>query len=369
MGMRQRLGVARSLLNDPELLILDEPSNGLDPSGMAAFRQMIRSFVELDGRTVFISSHLLDEVEKIADDIAIVHEGRLVLHGSVEELVAEGRQGLRLRVDDGDRAAAVAGGLPFVTGVERRGAGELGIAVDDARRRLGDRADPRPRRGGRRGRRGDAGAREPRGALPRDHRRRHRGRGEGVIRATLRTITGRRGSFRVGGLVVLASVVVVIGVLVVVHELRPGRNPSIGGQPMLDGVGGAVWALGTVVAILLGALAGSYDVAQGTMRYLVLTGVGRLRLYAREDGRGRRRRAAAPGAGARARARRSRRPPVGGRGRGHGRRGGGRRLDVRRLPARLRPDRDGDRHGAPLERAGDRDLAAVPLRRRAPAGA
>jgi ABC-2 type transport system ATP-binding protein len=129
MGMRQRLGVARSLLNDPELLILDEPSNGLDPSGMAAFRQMIRSFVELDGRTVFISSHLLDEVEKIADDIAIVHEGRLVLHGSVEELVAEGRQGLRLRVDDGDRAAVVAGGLPFVTDVERRAAGELGISV------------------------------------------------------------------------------------------------------------------------------------------------------------------------------------------------------------------------------------------------
>ena len=134
MGMRQRLGVARSLLNDPELLILDEPSNGLDPSGMAAFRQMIRSFVELDGRTVFISSHLLDEVEKITDDIAIVHEGRLVLHGSVEELVAEGRQGLRLRVDDGDRAAAVAGGLPFVTGVERRGAGEARDRGDDARR-------------------------------------------------------------------------------------------------------------------------------------------------------------------------------------------------------------------------------------------
>jgi ABC-type multidrug transport system ATPase subunit len=129
MGMRQRLGVARSLLTDPELLILDEPSNGLDPSGMAAFRQMIRSFVEVDGRTVFISSHLLDEVEKIADDIAIVHEGKLVFHGSVEKLVAEGRQGLRLRVDDGDRAAAVAGGLPFVTDVERRGAGELGIAV------------------------------------------------------------------------------------------------------------------------------------------------------------------------------------------------------------------------------------------------
>ena len=130
MGMRQRLGVARTLLSDPELLILDEPSNGLDPSGMASFREMIRSFVEEDGRTVFISSHLLDEVEKIADDIAIVHEGKLVLHGSVAELVADGRQGIRLRVDDGDRAEGVVGGLPFVTGVERRGAGELAVAVE-----------------------------------------------------------------------------------------------------------------------------------------------------------------------------------------------------------------------------------------------
>jgi ABC-type transport system involved in multi-copper enzyme maturation permease subunit len=95
----------------------------------------------------------------------------------------------------------------------------------------------------------------------------------------LRTITARRGSFRGGAIVVLAAVLLVIGVLVVVHELRPGRNPSVGGQPLLDGVGGAVWALGTVVAILIGALAGSYDVAQGTMRYLVLTGVGRLRIY------------------------------------------------------------------------------------------
>lgn len=100
-----------------------------------------------------------------------------------------------------------------------------------------------------------------------------------MIAATLRTITGRRGSFRGGGLVILAGVIVVIGVLVVVNELRPGRNPSIGGQPLLEGVGGVVWALGTIVAILVGALAGSYDVAQGTMRYLVLTGAGRLRIY------------------------------------------------------------------------------------------
>ena len=130
MGMRQRLGVARSLLSDPELLILDEPSNGLDPSGMAAFREMIRSFVEVDGRTVFISSHLLDEVEKIADDIAIVHEGRLVLHGTVDELVRAGRQGVRLRVDDADRAVVVLESLRLVTRVERRGPQELGVTLE-----------------------------------------------------------------------------------------------------------------------------------------------------------------------------------------------------------------------------------------------
>jgi ABC-2 type transport system ATP-binding protein len=117
LGMRQRLGVARSLLTDPELLILDEPSNGLDPAGMAEFRQMIRSFVEEDGRTVFISSHLLDEVEKIADDIAIVQSGSLVVHGTVAELVAGGATIVRVRVDDPHRARAVLGALRFVNGI------------------------------------------------------------------------------------------------------------------------------------------------------------------------------------------------------------------------------------------------------------
>jgi hypothetical protein len=80
--------------------------------------------------------------------------------------------------------------------------------------------------------------------------------------------------------VTLAAVLVVAIVLVVVHTLRPGRNASIGGQPMLDGVSGAVWLLGGAGAIVIGALAGSYDVAQGTMRYLVLTGVHRIGMYA-----------------------------------------------------------------------------------------
>src|SRR5437773_9379584 len=84
LGMRQRLGVARALLADPELLILDEPMNGLDPAGMEEFRFMIRAFVA-EGRTVVLSSHLLDEVEKTCDAIAIVDQGKVVVQGSLAE--------------------------------------------------------------------------------------------------------------------------------------------------------------------------------------------------------------------------------------------------------------------------------------------
>ena len=115
--MRQRLGVARALLNDPELLVLDEPTNGLDPAGMLEFRTMIRNLVDKEGRTVFISSHILDEVQKMADDIAIVQAGRLISWGPVDELIAAGRHSVLLRVDDEERARGVLSGISFITGV------------------------------------------------------------------------------------------------------------------------------------------------------------------------------------------------------------------------------------------------------------
>jgi ABC-2 type transport system ATP-binding protein len=87
LGMRQRLGVARSLLADPELLILDEPTNGLDPAGILEFRGMVRRLVD-EGRTVVLSSHLLDEVEKICDAVAIVDQGRVVAQGRIDEIAA-----------------------------------------------------------------------------------------------------------------------------------------------------------------------------------------------------------------------------------------------------------------------------------------
>jgi ABC-2 type transport system ATP-binding protein len=104
MGMRQRLGVAACLLADPELLILDEPMNGLDPAGMHAMRSMIQGLVG-EGRTVMLSSHLLDEVERTCDTVAIVDRGHVVRQGPIEELI-HGTANVVLQVDCGDAASA-----------------------------------------------------------------------------------------------------------------------------------------------------------------------------------------------------------------------------------------------------------------------
>ncbi|HEY3955879.1 MAG TPA: ABC transporter ATP-binding protein [Streptosporangiaceae bacterium] len=104
MGMRQRLGVAACLLGDPELLILDEPMNGLDPAGMHEMRSMIKSLVG-EGRTVMLSSHLLDEVERTCDAVAIVDRGRVIRQGSIDELV-RGAGARTVRVDCSDPQAA-----------------------------------------------------------------------------------------------------------------------------------------------------------------------------------------------------------------------------------------------------------------------
>src|ERR687887_2645744 len=119
LGMRQRLGVARCLLADPELLILDEPTNGLDPAGILEFRLMIRELVEQEGRTVFLSSHLLDEVEKTCDRAAIVDRGRIVTQGAIEDLAAGGRNELIVGCDDPGLALAVLDGFAGIRDARR----------------------------------------------------------------------------------------------------------------------------------------------------------------------------------------------------------------------------------------------------------
>lgn len=131
LGMRQRLGVARALLNDPKLLILDEPTNGLDPAGLAEFRDLIRSFVD-EGRSVFISSHILGEVQKMADDIAIIQQGRVVASGSVEDMLSGGQQQIYLRTNNARDAAPVMLASNFVSDVATDGIGGMTLGVEAA---------------------------------------------------------------------------------------------------------------------------------------------------------------------------------------------------------------------------------------------
>ncbi len=106
MGMRQRLGVAATLLKRPSLLILDEPTNGLDPQGMASMRTFIRALGQGD-RTVMLSSHLLGEVEQVCDRVGVIEGGRLVAEGTVDEL--RGAAGIRIRATPTELAATIVG--------------------------------------------------------------------------------------------------------------------------------------------------------------------------------------------------------------------------------------------------------------------
>jgi ABC-2 type transport system ATP-binding protein len=127
LGMKQRMGVAAALLKDPELLILDEPTNGLDPAGTAAMRDLIRSFRD-EGRTVLLSSHLMPEVEQVCDRVGVLDKGRLVTEGTIEELRgADTRLWVRAEplqdaarlitaMPDVDAVATVNGGLRVTTG-------------------------------------------------------------------------------------------------------------------------------------------------------------------------------------------------------------------------------------------------------------
>jgi ABC-2 type transport system ATP-binding protein len=104
MGMRQRLGIAACLLADPQLLILDEPMNGLDPAGMHEMRDMIRGLVD-EGRTVMLSSHLLDEVERTCDRVAIVDHGKVIRSGSIGELTSGAGTAVDVQCSDAPAAA------------------------------------------------------------------------------------------------------------------------------------------------------------------------------------------------------------------------------------------------------------------------
>jgi|HigsolmetaAR203D_1030402.scaffolds.fasta_scaffold09119_3 bacitracin transport system ATP-binding protein len=106
LGMKQRLGIARALLHNPELLILDEPTNGLDPNGIMEIRKLVRDLAEQRGITILISSHILSEVEQLANRIGIIHRGKLLKELYLDEIREKNRHYLQIRVGD-DRKATV----------------------------------------------------------------------------------------------------------------------------------------------------------------------------------------------------------------------------------------------------------------------
>ncbi len=129
LGMKQRLGVAAALLKEPELLILDEPTNGLDPKGMADMRRLIRTLGTGD-RTVLLSSHLLGEVEQICDRVGVIQKGELVAQGTVSEL--RGREGLLVRAEPVKEAHEIAKRLAGVEEVKETD-GMLRLTTDPGR--------------------------------------------------------------------------------------------------------------------------------------------------------------------------------------------------------------------------------------------
>jgi ABC-2 type transport system ATP-binding protein len=119
LGMRQRLGLAAALIHQPRLLILDEPTNGLDPAGMREIRELLRRLPE-SGVTVFLSSHLLHEIEQICSHVAVLNQGRVVAQGQVAELLNR-EQIVRLRVPSADEAGAALQSLPEVKTIRGEG--------------------------------------------------------------------------------------------------------------------------------------------------------------------------------------------------------------------------------------------------------
>ena len=134
LGMRQRLGIAAALIGDPEVLILDEPANGLDPAGIRWMRDLLRGYAD-QGGTVLLSSHLLHEIEVIADDIVVIGQGRVVAQGTKHELLEAA--GTYVRATDPARLAAalVAAGHPAeqITGL-----GQQGLRTDASTEQVGE---------------------------------------------------------------------------------------------------------------------------------------------------------------------------------------------------------------------------------------
>ena len=313
MGMRQRLGVAACLLGDPQLLILDEPMNGLDPGGMLDMRDMIKSLVA-EGRTVVLSSHLLDEVERTCDAVAIVDRGKVIRQGPISQLLAGSSFELQVECSEPEKAPACStrrSSAPSISRWSRKGWAsrcprgptrdvvaevnrvlvEGGISVyrlqhiqasleswflevtsrlgEDRMTTITDVGAPAP---------GPAPAMSPAG-----RRGDHRGSWIptwGMITTRCMELRRRRGLMIALIAVNIGIPVVFLTVRLISHAVDPKSFGPAGGYSIFTTlVAGFMYVFGFVVAAVVGCTAGSIDLTEGMFRHLVITGRSRLALY------------------------------------------------------------------------------------------
>jgi ABC-2 type transport system ATP-binding protein len=273
LGMKQRLGVAAALLKDPELLILDEPTNGLDPAGMAEMREFIRSLGSGE-RTVVLSSHLMGEVEQVCDRVGVIRAGSLIAEGTVDEL--RGRGPARARRAAGRRRPA------------RRRPGGRGCrghrrrpARRDRRRRAGAGDQPRSRRRGDRGLGALSRAGLARGRLPRAHRKRKGASMTRTVSAELLKLRQRAATWILLGIWTSLSI---FFAYVIPYALDPEDSP--GGldrflpESFLANVLAGFPFFGGVVALMLGVFAFGSEYGWDTLKTLFTQRPARLRVAA-----------------------------------------------------------------------------------------
>ena len=310
MGMRQRLGVAACLIGDPQLLILDEPMNGLDPAGMQDMRDMILSLVA-EGRTVVLSSHLLDEVERTCDAVAIVDRGNVIRQGAISELWPGSSLVVQVECSEPERARALldATSVRPASRSDPR-AGDHAAGRDGARRHRRDQ----PRAGGGRDLRvptpGDpdlarivvpAGHQptggpgmttisdvDATGSTPGPAGRRGVSRDRrgswiptgGMIATRFMELRKRRGLMVALILVTIGIPTIFLVIRLLLHAFAPKSYGPAGGYDIFTGlVAGVLYVFGFIVAATLGCTAGSVDLTEGMFRHLVVTGRSRLALY------------------------------------------------------------------------------------------
>ena len=286
MGMRQRLGLAACLLGDPELLILDEPMNGLDPAGMLEMRGFIRDLVG-EGRTVMLSSHLLDEVERTCDAVAIVDHGRVVRQGSIAELVRGATRSDRpdQMLQCGRSRGCPATGRHHQPGRPGGGRVEPVTLPAGATKELSGGAQPAPRRCRDRGLPprgdpGDAGRLVPR----RDQSARRFVMTAwlptpALIGAKILELRKRRALMILTLLFTLGVPALVLGVRLVFHLVDPGRFGPASSPSIFGALSATLAEFSFIIAATVGATVGTTDLADGVFRHLVITGRSRLALY------------------------------------------------------------------------------------------